>query len=421
VLLRNLLTSFVWNSLMGRSGRRLRRRHPVVTPISPAAQLLERRQMLSNANVNLSVVAGAITLTATDSGDHGVDVNRADPTNVAFHPGFGTQITYLGVVHTSPFNVAIPAVASVGVNLGTGFDTYDIDNLSTSGNITFQRNAAGLGANVEITSEGADMVVGGSVIFNVGNQNGRSSFQEILVDNSGNLTINGTVQVNESGPGFDETEITTEQTGNLLVGGSVLITKSGAGETNNTISTAGSGNETINGSVSINDSGSGSHIALGGDFQESSTKLTVGGPVLIVTGAGTDDLEIGEALFRSTVTINTGTNPTATAQSDFIDIAASEFDRRLNINMPGANAEIDVGLQLGLPPTVFNRRVSVSMNGPGATIFLSNKSDSGTPVAFNSRFKVVGGSGGAPAGTLFVDGPVHFASPPKLVNFARVG
>jgi hypothetical protein len=362
--LRNLLTSFAWNSLLGRSGRRLRRPCPVATPISPAAEFLECRQLLSNANVNLNVVAGAITLTATDRGVHFVDVSRADSTNVAFSPGVGTQITYLGVAHTSAFNVAIPSVASVKVNLGTGGDVYDIDNLSTQGNITFQGNrAGGLGASVEVTSEQADMVVGGSVIFNVGKQTSGSSFQEILVDNSGNLTINGSVQVNESGPVFSETELTTEQTGNLLVKGSVSINQSGSGQKDILINRSDTGTVDIQGAMKLSDAG-------------------------------------------------TGTSST--------EIDAVTVDGTAKVKMLGAGSQISVNKSVEPAPTTFQRAVSISMRGPGAKIALSNPSQAGTPVAFISSLKVVGKSGN-PAGTLFLDGPVHFASPPTLTNFAEVG
>src|SRR5262249_34586977 len=153
-----------------------------------------------------SVVAGAITLTATDGEDHSIDVHRVDPTNVEFDVFDGTQITYKGTVHTSDFDVAIPTVTSVKVNLGTGYDTYDIFDLSVLGNITFQGNIAGeAGDDLEVFSDDSDVVIGGSVIFNVLNQNGGQeetdddSFQEVFSDSDANLTINGSIIVKESG------------------------------------------------------------------------------------------------------------------------------------------------------------------------------------------------------------------------------
>src|SRR5579872_5209728 len=107
--LRNPLRSWNWNSLW-RPRNRLRRRRPVQAPMFLIAEVLEQRQLLSGPNVNLSVLAGAVTLTATDNSDHSISVHRVDSTNVEFDVSGGTQITYLGTVHTTSFNVAIPTV-----------------------------------------------------------------------------------------------------------------------------------------------------------------------------------------------------------------------------------------------------------------------------------------------------------------------
>src|SRR5579872_4299310 len=95
----NPLKSLTGNSILGRSTRRLRRR-PRVSGRPWSAEVLEQRDLLA-ANVNLSVVAGAITMAATDGGNHGVAVHRVDPTNVEFDTSAGTQITYRSEEHTS--------------------------------------------------------------------------------------------------------------------------------------------------------------------------------------------------------------------------------------------------------------------------------------------------------------------------------
>jgi hypothetical protein len=603
----NALKSLTWNSFFARSRVR-RARRPAFDPLPLAAEVLERRALLAAANVDLSVAAGAITLTSTDGKNSALDVQRVDPTNVEFDPLAGTQITYLGVVETSPFNVALPTVASVTVNLGTGLGTFTIHNLSTSGNITFNGNpVGGAGGNLDVFSESADMVVGGSVIFNLGNQTaGFVLNQRVYTNGSGNFTINGSIQDTEAGVGGtgDQVAIFTQSgSGNLLVNGSVSTNHSGSGSESDAIFTEADGNVTINGSVSFVDSGSGLHInaistdgsgnvtigqlvtntssgsdlqrfglfsgpggngsvSIGGlncnfsgsgdrscfirtltsgnitigalgvtinnsgsgsDFNEiqtestgaiviqgsvtvhdngtghsefdlmaedvsggsggsvtvagsvsfnnssnstasdviqitadtsggsgvvtiggaltlllandpsagnlvslgggtvveSSPQLTIGGRVRLTSGAGTDTFDVDAVDFRSAVTVNTGTSSSGGGVGDCIFIVDSEFDGPVSITMAGAKAQIDVNAQSGYGPTVFNGPVRVSMQGPGAVIQLSNSTDAGTPVAFNSPLTVIGGQGGTPAGTLFLFGPVHFALPPKLINFAK--
>src|SRR5438094_239097 len=111
----NPLKSLTWKSLFRPSGRRLRRARSAFTPFgSFAAEILEERALLSNSNVALAVSSGAITLTTTDNSGNsaGVAVHRVDATNVEFDLLNGaTQITYLSVVYTSSFTVAIPSVA----------------------------------------------------------------------------------------------------------------------------------------------------------------------------------------------------------------------------------------------------------------------------------------------------------------------
>ena len=82
--LRNALGAITWNSLLRwRSVSRLRRKPRAMAPICLSAEVLEQRQLLSAANVNLCALAGAITLSATDSGNHDVTVHRVDATNVS--------------------------------------------------------------------------------------------------------------------------------------------------------------------------------------------------------------------------------------------------------------------------------------------------------------------------------------------------
>src|SRR5262245_18618680 len=126
--LSNPLKSFASRLSMMRPGYRMRKRRSLSSRSWLAAEVLDERKLLS-ANVNLSVVAGVITMKSTDAGNPEVDVHRVDSSNVEFDPGFDTQITYKGNVYTSPFEVSIPKVAAVTVCLGTGYDSFDIYNL----------------------------------------------------------------------------------------------------------------------------------------------------------------------------------------------------------------------------------------------------------------------------------------------------
>ena len=260
--LRNALKSMTWNSLLRRSRGRLRRKPRALAPICLSAEVLEQRQLLSAANVNLCALAGAITLSATDSGNHDVTVHRVDATNVEFDPGAGTQITYLGTAHTSAFDVAIPIVLGVTVNLGSGFDTYNVFGLSVLGNIAFNGNCAGgTGADLSVFATDSDMVIGGSVIFNLGTQTGTSqlSSQEVSTEGAGNLTICGSILATEAGPASNDNSVFSDGAGSVLVRGSILISQSGTGQKGNDLFADNSGNLTVGGFVSLADSGSGFH------------------------------------------------------------------------------------------------------------------------------------------------------------------
>lgn len=257
----NPLTSLTWNSLFRRSGRRLRRRANGNAQLARfAAEVLEQRTLLTVSNVNLTVAAGAITLTASDTNNHSIDVHRVGATNnVEFDVFSGTQITYLGVIHTTAFTVAIPTVASVTVNLGGGYDTYDIYDLSTLGNIAF-KGTTETGANLNVYSSSSAVTIGGSVIFNVGAQTGAgTSYEEVYANSSSNLTVNGGVSVTQSGAEASDFYLNTNGSGKVLVKGNVTTNQSGAGNKYAYIYTEGTGNVTVNGAVSLTDSGAGYH------------------------------------------------------------------------------------------------------------------------------------------------------------------
>lgn len=626
------------------------------------------------ANVNLSVIAGAVTMTATDAGDPSVFVHRVDATNVAFDVSPGTQMTYNGSVHAASFNVAIPTVSSLTVNLGSGFDVFNIFDLSVAGAVVFNGKSTGsAGANLDVSSSAASVVIGGPIIANLGNQNGGllSSFaltagdapltvygfvritdggtanhnNSLSSSGDANLTILGAVTMNDSGSGthFDQLvtqgsgdfnvlgpvsisnsgdgthfnqffttngdlamhgsisvydsgagthftqifpgagnvvvtgfvniadagdgdhfdQVFTSSTGNLSVGGPVTVGDSGTGDHFNQIFANASGNIvlgplsvydsgdgshmdqffstgsgnlsvngiglndsgnglhtnqlfasstgdiTVNGSFSLTDSGTGTsfdnvfvsgngsllilgslivldlgtghtefdlqvqdangnvtinggvlfnnslntssrdtvfvdvegsgsgeltvrggltlllsncasdadYLQLGGDGSITTKRATFGGPVFVATGSGGDTIIVTEAVFGNAVTINTGTSPSTTL--DLLLIYGADFDGLVSISMYGVNALLDVSAsQVGFEPTIFRGAVSVFMNGPGASILLSNTTDPGTPVEFDSFFTVIGGIGGFPAGTLHRDGLISFAFAPILINFA---
>ena len=190
----------------------------------------------------------------------------------------------------------------------------------------------------------------------------------------------------------------------------------------------------IEGSLTLhlaNSTRSGNHILFGNidgsdltGVDLSGAELVVTGPVLITSGAGADVIQALEAHFESTFTVSSGGNPNSTPDQLIVD--AATFDAAVSVTMSGLGAEIGVAANTGpifettaaVDTVIFNGAVVVHMNGPKVRIVLSNRTHLGGEVTFNSTIQVIGGSGGKPAGTLYVNGPIS-GSTPLLVNFAE--
>src|SRR5262249_30070460 len=130
--LRNPFQSLSWNSLWLRSRarpRRARRR------LAPAAEILEVRSLLSG-NVVAATAGTALTLTS-DSGDNDVNVFRLNATTVEVDGLNGTTIN-----GAASRTFALSSVSGITVNLGSGFDTYDI--FSKSGHPALNIGAGGI-------------------------------------------------------------------------------------------------------------------------------------------------------------------------------------------------------------------------------------------------------------------------------------
>lgn len=297
----NPLKLLTWKSLFRQSGRRLRRARSAFTPVgSIAAEILEERALLSNSNVALAVSSGAITLTTTDNSGNsaGVAVHRVDSTNVEFDLLNGaTQITYLSVVHTSSFTVAIPTVASITVNTGAGSnDFFDIYDVNTTGNITVNGKSTGITAatyaDVHIHSETATMTVGGSITANLGSQ--KTEF-EVYSDGPA-MNVTGSIQVTEGGAGTHVNDFygvnNSALGGALTVGGKVVVTASGTGHktTDFYVDFDLGGSVLVNGNATVSDTGTGAETFKfeGGASVNGNLSFSHA----VATGA-TDDVQIG--------------------------------------------------------------------------------------------------------------------------------
>jgi hypothetical protein len=272
--------------------------------------------MLSG-NVNVAVAGNGITLTAADASDHGVAIYRLDANHVEID---GTGGTTIGGSATKILNLS--SVSSLTVNLGTEFDTYDIHDLNTTGNINVNGQMAGaVGAKVTIQAEHAAMTIGGSIIGNLGVQT--TKYSSFYVDTAGqNLTVNGSINVTDAGAALEDLELFTEA-GNLTVSGTVAFNENYSGATQAfegifTGATVSVDSLTINGVVNLTQSGSGpTDIEITTFFPNPMQMLSLGSVNITNTSTGNKIVEIDTAgepiLVKGSVTANLtgGTNGTS--------------------------------------------------------------------------------------------------------------
>jgi hypothetical protein len=294
----NTLKTSSWNSLQWQSRQRprLRRKSAIWSPAGClAAEVLEQRALLS-ATVNLTTSAnGAIQLTSNTA--HGEQVSLGVHRN-----GANVEFTVLGgTLHNTSTNanfaagqtldIALATIKSIAVNLGAGFDTFQIYDLSTTGNITFSGLGGGTqsadGWDLEVFNDfqaPADNTIGGSIIANLGTATASANqFSLFKVQSASvhNLTVNGNVSVADatsSNPLLNE--IVIDGLANLVIGGSVNLTSSGSGNQGNTFLTEKStGRLTVGRNVTITSSGAG--------LQSNGIAMGDGAASLAVTGAVT--------------------------------------------------------------------------------------------------------------------------------------
>lgn len=339
----NPLKSLSWRSLFRRPRTRLRRRMSSFSPVGFfAAEVLEDRALLSG-NVNLTVsAAGAMTLTSTDASDDNIAMFRNGGGKIQFDTDAATQITYLGNVYTGAdaLELTIPTVQSITVNLGSGYSTYNISDISTTGNIQFNGKAAGInGADLNIYSEDLDVVIGGSVINNVIETGSGTSDFNLYTDSSHNLTVNGSVTSNQLGAGSGERDnyVYTDGSGNLWIKGAVALSTSGSGDHYNEVTVDDTGNLTVGLGVAFVDSGNGYHEAeVETEAEEESGNIKIGlGVSFIDSGNGEHDHEVAvESDFTtSNITIGAGVTVVDSGNGDHYQEVVTDDSGTLAIGL----------------------------------------------------------------------------------------
>ncbi|MBS0262867.1 MAG: hypothetical protein JSS02_13015, partial [Planctomycetes bacterium] len=247
--------------------------------------------MLSgNVTVTSAAVAGVGSLTLTnDSGDNDINVYRLDATHVEIDAFGGTTING---ADSAVF--ALSNVTGITVNLGSGFDAYNIGsnpgdpalNIG-SGGILF-KGASGGGAGVDLQVYNASsnaMTIRGSVTFQgpkpgsayTETSSDHSYFYVYTDSGSGHLTIGGSISARETetSSGYFSNHVSTSD-GNLNVNGSVSLAMSGGKGFDNDIFTWGSGS-----------------ISIGLDVTESMTGSDGGGYNLLHAYSGSGNITVG--------------------------------------------------------------------------------------------------------------------------------
>ncbi len=284
MMLMNRLKSPTWKSLVHLFDRRPRRRSTTIQSVGrDAAEVLEERQLLSG-NVVAGNVGAAITLTS-DNGGNTVNVFRLDPTTVEIDGLSGTTINGAPSV-----TFAISSVSSLTANLGAGYDTFNIYDLSTTGNINVNGASSADGFNVEINSKNSGMTIGGSIVAKLGTLSGSDSHFFVSSGDSsaasltvkGSINVTGSVSSNSDSLPFLDVE-TFSGAASLIVDGSMNYHLSGISQIYSSVNSF-AGNLIVKGSVNV----ALSNLAAGEEFEMYTFGggLTVDG-ALTVTQSGT--------------------------------------------------------------------------------------------------------------------------------------
>lgn len=409
-----------------------------------AAEVLEHRALLSAAApaVTMTVQLSSITLTSTDINNANVSITRAG-NNVIVTGANGTLITF-GTKIAAVQSVALAAVNNLTINLGTGSDTVTVSALGMAGNFTVNGQSSGT-ANVAISAGSANVVIGGSIVANLGGEAATFGVNGSF-NGGGNLMVNGSINITEGGSGNHQVNIYGPPANNpfggkLAIKGGVSVLDTGTGTSglhlddgvtiSGNLSFDNSAN-TVNGDNVVMYSNSNAYgmTSIGGTlnlalsqapYQSNSVvmqgfgnSLPVTGAVTITSGDGPDNIELANDWFKNTVSINTGSNPST--NPDVLSIDGSRFDGATTVNMNGPYAKLELGTNATFGSTYFNNTFLASLTGAGDTVLLSNATSKFNEVVFLSTATFVGGP--SPA-TMLVQGN-YFANPGKLTktNFA---
>jgi hypothetical protein len=426
----NIWKSLTWNSLLSRRNRHLRRR-PALAPCCLAAEVCEDRRLLSGT-VNVVQSGNSLTLTADANHTAGstptFELHRINATTVQVDDaGSGTLIAKNGAFGSAGAvqTFSISSVANVTVNLGTGYDTFSMFDLSTLGNVTIKgkTGAGALGSDVEIYSNSADVTIGGSIIESLGLQTG-ANHNKYNIDAAGghNFTVNGNIAISDahSGVSGNPSDADTDvkilsdagsSSNNLLVKGAVSVSMKGTG-TGHTLFAldAQAGTATVNGPVIVSQSGSTDMSFL--TTAESGAALIVNGEVEDhVSGAGNSALTVE--------TRGTGGSSTLTLNSELEGFYAGTGSHTTSIL-----AEDDGG------PVSINSDVTILNSGTGASALIIQVADaSNSPIAFAgnvifvdtgtgpSRFDMLTDGDGSP---ITVNGSVTYDNSHNTKSYSQV-
>ncbi len=417
---------------------------------SPGSQTLTNFKVQSppaiTPRVSLTTQGNNVTLSSTDINNPTVTMTRSG-NFVVFTGTGGTQITYTNNGSTGTTqSIALAGVGNLTINLGTGFDIFNMSGLSLTGNVTVNGQATG-GVNVSVSAGTPNVSIGGSIQANFA---GETAVLNVFGSNNGggNLTVDGSVNVTEGGSGNKQINlfgppVNNPNGGKLAVKGNVTVLDTGNGKSGFLIDNG----VTIGGNVSYDNSvntvyGDNVQIfsnsnafgttSLGGNLALSLSNaiysgdkvvisgtgalLPVTGVTTIDTGRGSDLVQILRVLFKNTVTVNTGISPSFS--DDTVVAQGSQFNEAVKMTLSGPYAELGLGTVASYGTDVFNSTFSAMMTGPNASIFISNPNSTSNAVIFNSTANLVGGT---PAGTIFIQG-LWFIGAGKLTrtnfNFA---
>jgi hypothetical protein len=242
--------------------------------------VLVERQLLAG-NVIAAQNGAAITLTSDDA-DNTMNVYRLNASTVEIDGLAGTTINGVASVM-----LANSGVSDLTVNLGSGYDSFDIADISTKGNINVNGPSFAAGSAIFIHSETGPMTIGGSIVAKLGAQNATnvdfySYFYVKTGDNNsghGDLTVLGSISVTESNvPGYGYLDVETfAGAGNLTVDGSINYNLSGGAQPYCAVASGLYGDMLVKGSVNVFMSGAGGDDEF--ELYTLGSNLTVNGAV----------------------------------------------------------------------------------------------------------------------------------------------